>query len=113
MGISSVKPLYVVSINYKNGDIVVGDEIDLYSTKLYANDLNWSIDPKTINNKKLKAKIRYRSSESSVRINLLNKRVCVEFDKPQRAITPGQAIVFYDENKVVGGGWIEEVSKEN
>jgi len=113
LGISSVKPLYVVSINYKNGDIVVGDEIDLYSTKLYANDLNWSIDPKTINNKKLKAKIRYRSSESSVRINLLNKRVCVEFDKPQRAITPGQAIVFYDENKVVGGGWIEEVSKEN
>ncbi len=109
LGVSNNSPLYVVSIKYKNGDVVVGNDTDLYSSDLIATNLNWSTNPKELANDKLKAKIRYRSPESNAKINFIEDKISVHFDQPQRAITPGQAIVFYDENKVVGGGWIDEV----
>ena len=109
LGVTNNKPLYVVSINYKNGDVLVGDDTDLYSSDLIATNLNWSINPEELASNKLKAKIRYRSPEALAKINFLEDKVSVHFDQPQRAITPGQAIVFYDDNKVVGGGWIDEV----
>ena len=109
LGVSNNRPLYVVSINYKNGDVIVGDDTDLYSSELIATNLNWSANPEELANHKLKAKIRYRSPESFAKVNFIEDKVSVHFDQPQRAITPGQAIVFYDDNKVVGGGWIDEV----
>ena len=57
----------------------------------------------------IKAKVRYRSPETPVDINFINDKVIrVKFSKVQRALTPGQAIVFYSGEKVIGGGWINE-----
>ena len=67
------------------------------------------MDRESVLNLKLKAKVRYRSPESEVSIDFKNDgRLLVRFKKPQRALTPGQAIVFYKNEKVIGGGWIDQ-----
>ena len=109
LGINSPVAMYVVSINFKNNDVIVGNKEDLYSKVLFANNLNWSVNPKDLIEKKVDAKIRYRSPESSASIRFIDGRLHVLFDQPQRSITPGQAIVFYSNDKVLGGGWIDEV----
>ena len=109
LGINSQEAMYVVNINFDNSDIIVGSETDLYSDTLYAKNLNWSMDRESILNLKLKAKVRYRSPESEVSIDFKDDgRLLVKFKKPQRALTPGQAIVFYKNEKVIGGGWIDQ-----
>ena len=113
LGINSLKAMYVVSINFENNDVIVGDKDDLYSKVLFANNLNWTVDPSQLIEKKIEAKIRYRSPESKASIRFIDDRLHVLFDEAQRSITPGQAIVFYHEDKVLGGGWIDEVSREN
>jgi len=113
LGINSLKAMYVVSINFENNDVIVGDKDDLYSKVLFANNLNWTVDPSQLLEKKIEAKIRYRSPESKASIRFINDRLHVLFDEAQRSITPGQAIVFYHEDKVLGGGWIDEVCREN
>ncbi|MDG2006400.1 MAG: tRNA 2-thiouridine(34) synthase MnmA [Thermodesulfobacteriota bacteirum] len=113
LGINSLKPMYVVSINFENNDVIVGDKDDLYSKVLFANNLNWTVDPSQLLEKKIEAKIRYRSPESKASIRFIDDRLHVLFDEAQRSITPGQAIVFYHEDKVLGGGWIDEVCREN
>ena len=113
LGINSLKAMYVVSINFENNDVIVGDKDDLYSKVLFANNLNWTVDPSQLMEKKIEAKIRYRSPESKASIRFIDDRLHVLFDEAQRSITPGQAIVFYHEDKVLGGGWIDEVCREN
>lgn len=113
LGINSLKPKYVVSINFENNDVIVGEKDDLYSKVLFANNLNWTVDPSQLLEKKIEAKIRYRSPESKASIRFIDDRLHVLFDEAQRSITPGQAIVFYHEDKVLGGGWIDEVCREN
>ena len=113
LGIESTKAMYVVSINFQNNDVLVGNKDDLYSKVLFANNLNWTVDPKDLVEKKIEAKIRYRSPESLASIRFVNGRLHVLFDEAQRSITPGQAIVFYRDDKVLGGGWIDEVCREN
>ena len=113
LGINSLKAMYVVSINFENNDVIVGDKDDLYSKVLFASNLNWTVDPSQLIEKKIEAKIRYRSPESKASIRFIDDRLHVLFDEAQRSITPGQAIVFYHEDKVLGGGWIDEVCREN
>ena len=113
LGINSLKAMYVVSINFENNDVIAGDKDDLYSKVLFANNLNWTVDPSQLIEKKIEAKIRYRSPESKASIRFIDDRLHVLFDEAQRSITPGQAIVFYHEDKVLGGGWIDEVCREN
>ena len=109
LGISSGERLYVTAIDPKRNAIVVGKKEDLLGDKLIASDLNW-IDIKKIEKSiKVKAKIRYRHKEAEVEIIHLDKeKISVKFREPQIAITPGQAIVFYDGDIVVGGGVIEK-----
>ncbi len=109
LGISSGERLYVTAIEPKRDAIVVGTKKDLLGDKLIASDLNW-IDIKKIEKSiKVKAKIRYRHKEADVEIIPLDKgKISVKFREPQIAITPGQAIVFYDGDIVVGGGVIEK-----
>ncbi|MFH1547979.1 MAG: aminomethyltransferase beta-barrel domain-containing protein, partial [Candidatus Omnitrophota bacterium] len=72
-----------------------------------AKNLNWIDIEKLTKPLKVKARIRYGSKESEAVISSMDKDlVKVKFNKPQRAITSGQAVVFYDKSKVVGGGWI-------
>ncbi|MBN1384766.1 MAG: tRNA 2-thiouridine(34) synthase MnmA [Elusimicrobia bacterium] len=101
------KPFYVVAIDSGKNKIVIGEKDEVFSDSLIAEDINW-IDPIRAGiGVRVKAKIRYQHSEADAVVSHLNNnRVKVRFAKPQRAITPGQAVVFYKGDKVIGGGWI-------
>jgi tRNA-specific 2-thiouridylase len=104
------KPLYVIAINPEKNTVVVGEEEKLYADKLEAEDVNWILFKGLEEPIEVNAKIRYRAEESKASVKPLgNNIVSVEFKQPQRAITPGQAVVFYDQDKVIGGGTIKTV----
>lgn len=106
IGVSYKEPLYVIELKNDTNELVVGTEQELYSSKLVANDVNWQVEFKE-DDIKCFAKIRYRAKEAKAKILKEDNRVLVEFDKPQRAITKGQSVVFYDaEGIVLGGGKI-------
>jgi len=108
LGISFGKPMFVVSINPDDDTVVLGDETEVFSGSLTAADLNFISIPELKGELKVTAKIRYSAKEAPAKISPLpDGRVKVMFDEPQRAITPGQSVVFYDGNAVVGGGVIE------
>ena len=114
LGVATGSPLYVININGAEGKVTVGGNDDLLSRMLIARDLNWiSIDSLQTNAPmRVSAKIRHRHEPALAVIeNAPNGEVRVTFDEPQRAITPGQAVVFYDGDLVVGGGWIAETVK--
>ena len=107
-GISSGKPLYVIRIDAEKNTLIMGEEKDVYSDELIAANVNLiSVD--TIEKPmKVVAKIRYKHKLSpAVVYPAGDGKVRVKFEKPQWAITPGQSVVFYDKNTVVGGGIIE------
>jgi tRNA-uridine 2-sulfurtransferase len=109
MGIAAPHPLYVISIDGKENTIVVGTESDLCRKKLLASSVNLISMAKLEGPVKAKAKIRYKQEESRVLITPASRRqVLVEFETPQRAITPGQSVVFYERDVVIGGGIIEK-----
>lgn len=107
LGIAHEKPLYVKSKDMKKNTIILSEEKGLYSTDFYVNNLNWIAMDSLTQPIKIKAKIRYRQVEKAATIYPHDeKSVKVVFDEPQRAITSGQAAVFYDGDIVVGGGTI-------
>jgi tRNA-specific 2-thiouridylase len=107
IGIAGEQAVYVVSIDAPNNRVVVGQQDALLSNEFTANGLNWvSIDPPSAP-VRAEVRIRYRHREAAATIFQLDKnRARITFDEPQRAITPGQATVFYKGDEVVGGGWI-------
>jgi tRNA-uridine 2-sulfurtransferase len=108
LGIALGKPMFVVEINIQTNKVVLGDETEVFSNSLIASDLNFITIDKLNREMKVKAKIRYSAKESEATIYPLEEdKVKVVFDNPVRAITPGQAVVFYDDDNVVGGGTIE------
>jgi tRNA-specific 2-thiouridylase len=108
IGIASAEPLYVVRIDVPRNQLVVGGRDELYRRSFTASGVNWITinapgDPVRAN-----VRIRYRAPEAAATITPMGlTEVQVEFDEPQPAITPGQAAVFYEEDAVVGGGWIQ------
>jgi len=103
------KPYYVARIDLAKNEVIVGHEADLYSKDLIANEINWI---KSINNQQpainnVEARIRYGHPKEKVKIKFQNSKIQATFDKPQRAITPGQSVVFYQNEAVLGGGIIE------
>ena len=91
----------------KKNTVVIGEEKELYRDTFVADNINWIDREEITRSIKVKAKIRYRNPETGARLYPLDgSRVRVEFEKPQRAITPGQAVVFYNRETVIGGGWI-------
>lgn len=110
MGVASPYPLYVLSIDVGKNEIVVGPNEKLYKNKLLASQVHFVSGEKLVHPLVVKAKIRYRHLEAKAVVTPVGKgRVCVEFEKPQRAIAPGQSVVFYDCDRVVGGGIIDVV----
>lgn len=109
LGISRREPAYVVDIDPKNNTITAGNRGDVYGDDLTAVKLNWISVKKDPSPMKVMAKIRYNSPESEAEIlPVSRKKVRVTFKEPQFAITPGQSVVFYDGDAVVGGGIIEK-----
>ena len=104
IGISYKYPLYVIDLDYINNEVIVGCEEELYSKKLIAKDLNFQVELEE--EFTCFAKIRYRAKEAKAVVKLKNEEAEVEFLEPQRAITKGQSVVFYDEEGIVLGGGI-------
>ena len=99
LGVAAEQPLYVV-----------GPESALYSRELIASDFNWLSIPEPEHPVRVTARTRYRQTENQATVwPLEGSRVRLVFDQPQRAVTPGQAVVFYDGELVLGGGTIEQV----
>lgn len=109
LGLSLGKRVFVKEINPKDNTVVIGDEEDLYHSKLYAEELNFIPFDDLTEQMEVTAKIRYSRHESKATIRPHKEGVLVEFKEAQRAITKGQAVVFYDGNLVIGGGIIKEV----
>jgi tRNA-uridine 2-sulfurtransferase len=107
MGISSIEPLYVVSIDAVNNRLIVGHETDLYRNKLTAENVNWISGDVPCVPQRITAKIRYGSPEKPAVVYITGKHAEVVFDEPQKAAAPGQSVVFYNDEEVLGGGIIE------
>lgn len=111
VGVSSDRRIYVCDKCMDTNTVTVGPEEALYSTGCTAADWNWLIDPPSAPFQAM-AKTRYRQKEQPVTVTRSGDRVRLEFARPQRAVTTGQAAVVYDETgAVLGGGTITEVAK--
>ena len=109
LGISAREPLYVISTEPMSQRVIVGNNGDLLRTTLVASNINWvSTEPITM---PVRAQVKIRNKHAAAHATMTPTsdplRVHVHFDEPQRAVTPGQAAVFYDGDLVLGGGWIE------
>ena len=108
LGVSSPAPLYVLKIDSASRDVTVGPRSSLDRDRLTASGMNWIAVDAPATWMAVSAQIRHRHTPSPGRVRALeNGRAEFVFDSPQPAVTPGQAVVFYDGDGVVGGGWIE------
>jgi len=108
------KPLYVIGIDRSANALIVGEEQEIYKEAFVVNSLNWMIPRNEQAPSSAQVKIRYNHPGSEAVISPEEKgEVEVRFKAPQKAITPGQAAVFYDGETVIGGGWIKEVRNTN
>jgi tRNA-specific 2-thiouridylase len=107
LGLSSPKPLYVIELDAVNNRVVVGDESALDRDEFTVDRCNWIPFETPAESLEVTAKIRYNHPGTAATIFPdLNGSAHVKLHVPQRAITPGQACVFYQDDLVVGGGWI-------
>jgi len=108
LGIAHEKPLYVMSIDREKNTLIVGEWGETFSDELIASEFNLVAIKRLERPIKVTAKIRYNDPEAGATLYPLDEnRVRLKFEKPQRAITPGQAVVFYQDDTLVGGGTIE------
>jgi len=110
LGLSDSTPYYVVKIDKGKNRIVLGKEEDLYSKTIFVSRVNWlSISPPK---EKLHVTAKLRYSHQGVAASVFPKsdnKVRLELDVPERAVTPGQAAVFYQDEILLGGGWINDL----
>lgn len=109
LGISSEEPLYVKQISAENNTVTLCKENELYSIEVIVRDFNWISGEAPQSEIRCKAKVRYRQKEQWATVMPIGETTAkIVFDEPQRAITPGQAAVLYDDDVVLGGGTIYE-----
>jgi tRNA-uridine 2-sulfurtransferase len=126
LGVASASPLYVLNIEHAGHRVTVGADAELATRTLRARRLNWISIPELRGPMRVRAKIRHRHEPAWTTIEPAGRpseaaniaeatnvgeatgaaEIIATFDEPQRAVTPGQAAVFYDGDEVVGGGWI-------
>ena len=107
LGVSSPSPLYVLNIDPASHRVTVGADEELATRTLRARQLNWISIAELTAPMRVRAKIRHRHEPAWATLEPAGSdEVIATFDEPQRAVTPGQAAVFYDGDEVVGGGWI-------
>lgn len=107
LGIAARTPLYVVSLHAEKNRVIVGSNDDLFRSGLLANELDFTDGTPPSQQFRCLAKIRYGIRVHDCTVTLDDHgRAVVKFDEPQRAITPGQSVVFYEEDRLLGGGTI-------
>ncbi len=107
LGLSSPAPLYVLSIEPESRTVVVGDRASLEQSHCEVMDVNWTGGITPSGPLRVGVQIRHRHAPAASVVTPGDAgRAAVVFDVPQRAIAPGQAAVFYDDDEVVGGGWL-------
>ncbi|MBT4124886.1 MAG: tRNA 2-thiouridine(34) synthase MnmA [Chloroflexi bacterium] len=104
---STPRPMYVTDINADSGEVTVGPAENLMKTRLYASGVNWIAGSGPTEPFEAEARIRYNGKNSPAKVTALSNGAEIEFTQPVRAITPGQAVVFYKDDVVLGGGLIE------
>jgi tRNA-specific 2-thiouridylase len=119
LGLSSTEPLYVLEIKPESAQVVVGGRDALGRAQLTASEVNWVSGAAPADWLRVSAQIRHRHAAAPARVRSApsirlkpdttgsQHGAELEFDTPQTAITPGQAVVFYDGDEVLGGGWID------
>jgi len=113
IGVSNPNPLYVKEINANNNTITVSEKESLLSTTCKVSNLNWLIDSDPSFPLNLDCQIRYNGKIASAKLDYNpNNEIVALFDEPQLAITPGQSIVFYNNEQLLGGGIIELYNNE-
>ena len=106
IGISYQEPLYVIKLDSEKNEVVVGTEKELYSKELTAKNLNFLVDINLQEGIEIQAKVRYRANPAKATLKVEGDFAKVVFEQEQRAITPGQSVVFYMDDIVLGGGKI-------
>jgi len=109
-GVAVNYPVYVAAKNTANNTLVIGDDSSLYSSSFTVRQINLIACENLFQSQRLAVKVRYLQKEQPARVEQTGPdTIRVNFEEPQRAITPGQAAVFYDGDTVVGGGTIETI----
>ena len=108
LGLTSANPLYVLKIHPDSHQVTVGGDAELWSTECRVDRLNWISVAGVEKPMRVVAKVRHRHEPQWATLSRGQEpgTAIAVFDEPQRAITPGQAAIFYQEDEVVGGGWI-------
>lgn len=108
LGMSFEKPMFVIQKDDKTKNVVLGEEEELFADRLVAREVNLIAFDRLLSPMEVTVKIRYRQAEIKAEIFPFEEgKIKVIFNKPQRAVTPGQAVVFYDGDIVIGGGTIQ------
>jgi tRNA-specific 2-thiouridylase len=109
LGVASATPLFVLGLDAEARHVTVGPRAALARTRLTASRVSWVAGEPPAPGRPVSAQIRYKHPPASAHLHPLRDagRVAVEFDDPQHAVTPGQAVVFFDDDVVLGGGWID------
>jgi tRNA-uridine 2-sulfurtransferase len=108
LGISANSRLFVVAMDSVKNRLIVGTEQELYSNELIAGNVNWLQEKPYCESIDVDVKIRYRSLEVAAKLYLEDDNVRIQFLQSQRAVAPGQSVVFYKDDEVIGGGIIEK-----
>ncbi len=106
INISASTPLYTIQIDAKTNSIIVGEEKYLYRKTFLIKDINWLHENKDIDNYKLDVKIRIGQPPVAALLKRHDDKILVILDEPQKGIAPGQLCAFYENTRVLGGGWI-------
>lgn len=105
--IAGKTPYFVAAVDAEKNEITIGSESDLYAQEMKVRRVSWQLHPRLGD---IQVKIRSRHSKTEAQITCISgEETTVRFNTPQKAVTPGQAAVFYDNDRVLGGGWINSV----
>ena len=114
LGVALGRPAYVVAINPEMSEVVVGDAAELAARSLTARSVNWLVDVPLDQPQAISVQIRYRHNAVDAQlVRRADESAAVFFPDPERAVTPGQAVVFYSGERVLGGGWISHVEADH